>query len=1153
MKIFFTIPLKLYPVLPSRRKTPQLFPEILIMDAFKNTRRTTLLLLLSVFTVLFFAGESKANFTVQAGTIVRADTLTSYGGVLTINGTLNITRNTILNGFSSVVINAPGGQIYWTNNSDLTFAAGTSIVIKEFAPGLRPGGGNSSQRLWVGTTLVAVANNNSGPAALSFADMNAAGGLPEFILAVSAVSICYGTALTATLMPLNTGISYDCSWSVDNAAAITPATASNFNTAMVAVITPVNSAAAKVYSISCKLYKAGDGDAITTKTISVTVNPTPPNPTMAAVSPAAICAGSTATLTATSPGNTIEWYDQAIGGVPVGTSVSAASFTINPSKTSSYYAGTVIPQTGCRNSAKIAAGVVAVSPVSVGGNTYGGQNVCAGMNNNLLTVSDYTGSITRWESSTDNFATAINIYNDSNSLITSNLTSTTYYRAVVTSGVCPSSLSSTTVLTVSNTGEWLGVNTDWNSALNWCNGTVPASSVNINIGSGLTYYPVITGNAAVNDISIAAGAMVKVTGTGVLQIGGKINSTQGIDATAGTIEMNGNTTQKISASNFVSAAVNKLIVSNTVAGASPANPSVEVAANGGMFKISGAVSFGNVDNALLHTNDNVTLLSNASNTACIADVTNNNVNSNNTIAGKIVIERYIAARRAWRFLTAPVTAASNVTISDAWQEGARVTDPAASTASTNPAPGYGTHVSFGFPAAKPGYDLNINGATSIKYFTPTGSNGIPSATHEGNITDQPAYLVFVRGNRSTQLSLGTSAPLTSTVLRVKGFITTGLANVVLPSGFITGSSNFRVFRNPFPCAIDFHKIIQNPDNASSGLPDAFYMWDAKLGGPTGTGGWVALSYNSALGRYDKNVASAVDASGAIQSGSAVLIDYKAVAGNIAVRESDKLAASNSTMFRNAALLKNIRISLLGKADDSAAYIIDAAMISFDEYNSNDIDRKDMKKMENFEESFSLMTDAGPIVIERRKPIIQTDTIFCNITKMKQRKYQLLVEMESVDLPQGTTVYLEDLYLNTRLPMAVNTATPYDFSIDSNVLSSAPGRFRIVFQAPEASNTARLNILNDAAKSGKREFAVFPNPVSSNIIRLQMNETVTGVYKASLFNTAGERIAGKTLYYPGGKSIQTFEAPANLLNGSYRLQIMGPNGRLTTLNVIVQKK
>src|SRR5674476_552944 len=80
------------------------------------------------FTLLLFS-TVRADYTVASGTNIDASTLTGQTGVLTINGTLTVSSNDYLAGFTSVIINAPNGEIYWSNNSDLTFSAGTTINI----------------------------------------------------------------------------------------------------------------------------------------------------------------------------------------------------------------------------------------------------------------------------------------------------------------------------------------------------------------------------------------------------------------------------------------------------------------------------------------------------------------------------------------------------------------------------------------------------------------------------------------------------------------------------------------------------------------------------------------------------------------------------------------------------------------------------------------------------------------------------------------------------------------------------------------------------------------------------------------------------------------------------------------------------------------
>jgi len=75
-----------------------------------------------------------------------------------------------------------------------------------------------------------------------------------------------------------------------------------------------------------------------------------------------------------------------------------------------------------------------ISGASSGYISGGDINVCSGSNSTTLTLNGYTGSIARWESSFDNFFTAGTTISSTSSTITvTNLTKTTYYRAIVNS------------------------------------------------------------------------------------------------------------------------------------------------------------------------------------------------------------------------------------------------------------------------------------------------------------------------------------------------------------------------------------------------------------------------------------------------------------------------------------------------------------------------------------------------------------------------------------------------------------------------------------------------------------------------------------------------------------------------------------------------
>ncbi len=79
---------------------------------------------------------------------------------------------------------------------------------------------------------------------------------------------------------------------------------------------------------------------------------------------------------------------------------------------------------------------ITVNPVSVAGTISGSTSVCEGTGNGTLTLSGSTGTVVDWESSTDGGLTWISIGNVTNSQAWSNPADTTWYRAIVMSGVC---------------------------------------------------------------------------------------------------------------------------------------------------------------------------------------------------------------------------------------------------------------------------------------------------------------------------------------------------------------------------------------------------------------------------------------------------------------------------------------------------------------------------------------------------------------------------------------------------------------------------------------------------------------------------------------------------------------------------------------------
>jgi len=81
-------------------------------------------------------------------------------------------------------------------------------------------------------------------------------------------------------------------------------------------------------------------------------------------------------------------------------------------------------------------GVITVDPPSIGGTVSPNNHVCGSGNAGTIYLAGDTGSVLRWEFSTDGGVSWISLSNTTDSLSYANLTSTTLYHAVVQSGVC---------------------------------------------------------------------------------------------------------------------------------------------------------------------------------------------------------------------------------------------------------------------------------------------------------------------------------------------------------------------------------------------------------------------------------------------------------------------------------------------------------------------------------------------------------------------------------------------------------------------------------------------------------------------------------------------------------------------------------------------
>ena len=127
---------------------------------------------------------------------------------------------------------------------------------------------------------------------------------------------------------------------------------------------------------------------------------------------------------------------------------------------------------------------ISVDPASVGGTIAGSATVCSGTNTTTLTLSGQTGNVIKWQYSTDNWVGSTDVSNTTTTLIATNLTTTTKYRAVIQSGVCSTANSGEATVTINPIGQ---VNQPGSQVV--CNATSTAAVTfgTVNTGGTTTY------------------------------------------------------------------------------------------------------------------------------------------------------------------------------------------------------------------------------------------------------------------------------------------------------------------------------------------------------------------------------------------------------------------------------------------------------------------------------------------------------------------------------------------------------------------------------------------------------------------------------------------------------------------------------------------
>ena len=720
----------------------------------------------------------------------------------------------------------------------------------------------------------------------------------------------------------------------------------------------------------------------------------------------------------------------------------------------------------------------------------------------------------------------------------------------------------------------------------------------LNSGSTVEYMrsgdqPITNTNGLIYSHLLISGAGNKTAPSGILNVQGNLikSGTSIFAHNGGTVLLDGSGIQ-----NFAGLTYNNLILSNntkTTAGNSTIIDSI---------KVSAATTLS------VNSSDIITLHSDATKTARMAQV-DGSINYNST--GKFVVERYIPARRAWRFLSIPAN--TTQTIKQAWQEGAL-------NSGSDPVPGFGTQITSNRTSwLADGFDGFSAGGPSMKTYNPVTNS------YDGIITTlipfspgHGGYMTFIRGDRTAN---AITSPVTATVLRTAGTLYTGpQAPITVIPGQITP------YHNPYASPIDLRKISQSASVF-------FYVWDPNRGGNYGFGAFQTLLWNSGTGSYDVVPGGGSYAPGNttnfIESGQAFLVS--GAGASLPFTESIKGNGSGLMVFEPTVVPeRQLRTNLYMVNPDGSSILADGVLNHFGDTHNNDIDGLDALKSFNAGENLSIRSGGKLLTIERKHTITQRDTIFLNLTGVKMQQYQF--HFEANNLNTGIEGFLEDNYMHSLTPISLRGSTEVSFNIENVAGSNAPDRFRLVFSTLKglpviftslkgylhgayinvewkvdneinmkryyiekstngilftsigikevaANNRASsvyvfedknpaggynyyriksmdingkteyTNVIKVFINNMKQEISIFPNPVTDGMISLLFTNQPEGKYGIRLLNITGQIILSKQIKHTKGNTTETIKWNYRPAHGLYHLEIKKPGGAIKEINVV----
>jgi hypothetical protein len=426
-----------------------------------------------------------------------------------------------------------------------------------------------------------------------------------------------------------------------------------------------------------------------------------------------------------------------------------------------------------------------------------------------------------------------------------------------------------------------------------------------------------------------------------------------------------------------------------------------------------------------------------------------------TGATNVKVERYIPAKRAYRFLSSSVNTLTT-TIRQNWQE------DAINTA------GFGTHIT-GTGGADNGFDTTATNNPSLYTFNNTSGAWEAVTSTLTNFTAGTPYRLMVRGDRT--ISLSTNTPnATATTLRATGTLHTGNFSPTLNQA----AEGFSFVGNPYQAPLDIEAVLNVAPNMNTGVA---YYWDPTL---NARGGYVTRDLSS------NNNTPMSDFNQYLQPGQAVFVKKANTtsAASVTITESHKSVANGAAgVFRTTSPNDYglLRVNLQANTNNQWQ-TIEGSLALFNDNFSWNVTSEDATKMSNLDEEVSFVQNNTSLAIACVSAPSVTSELPIQLNNLRHSNYQWQFELANY---QGERPYLFDAQNNTYTEITNGATVPF------TATTAAANRFKIVFQ-PSALN----------ADDFTHGLVLYPNPAKAGDSFYVQGSTAAEV---TVYNVLGQHI------------------------------------------------